>query len=219
MNNVPAKDLPQCLSFRKIEIKTDPPGNISSQLYGNSSGYFTDLVKNGYGQMQEQSHWCWVACAASVGSYYMNKEFGRRQEAIYETAKDLPSGACNCPPRSYSNEDTRCNGTGWPNKALGVINAFSREVSGRASSSDMLLEMLENRPIVMGVKFSYGHDVDGAFGHAVVISDAYNEGNSSFWRIFDPIFSIQIVDFTSFPTGYRGDPLAYWWFTDFTRRS
>ncbi|WP_073533169.1 papain-like cysteine protease family protein [Serratia marcescens] len=217
MNTPSINSLPQCLSFTKVDVKTTNSNIHSSQLYGNSSGYFTDLVKNGYGQIQEQSHWCWVACAASIGSYYKEKDFGYRQETIYEMAKDLPLGTCNCPPRTYPNEDTCCNGTGWPSKALGAINAFAKEISGRAPDSSMLTELLQNRPMVMGVRFSYGHDVDGALGHAIVLSDAYNEGGGSFWKIFDPMFGIQIVNYSSFPVGYRGDPLAYWWFTDFTQ--
>ncbi|PHM49183.1 hypothetical protein [Xenorhabdus miraniensis] len=218
VNTMSVKSLPQCLSFTKVDVKTAPANIHSSQLDSGDVNYGTGLVKNGYGQLQEQTHWCWVACAASVGSYYMGEAFALRQEAIYEMAKDLPLNTCNDPPRSYPESDERCNGTGWPSKALSVINIFSKEISGQASNIDMSVELIDGRPIVFGVRFSYGHQVDGAYGHAIVLSDGFNTGEKHYWQLFDPMYGVQVVNLSDFPAGYRGDPLAYWWFTDYTKK-
>ncbi|CDH01661.1 hypothetical protein [Xenorhabdus bovienii] len=222
MTDIQNSNLPRCLSLKKVALSASKRSIETNSLYSDGkTGYLTDFWSKGYMQRQEQTYWCWIAVAASIGSYYAQKPNYYRQAPIYEKAKNItPPGACVAPYLHFPNND-KCNQEGMPDRSLAMIGAFEKAIKGKGYVPFIITELLNNRPLVVAVFFSHEiASLGDTKGHAVVISAVFNEKPfHSVWEVCNPWDKTRTLEnFKTFPLYYYGDPTAKWEQTCFTKK-
>ncbi|NHB89679.1 hypothetical protein [Photorhabdus tasmaniensis] len=217
-------NLPRCLSLKRVALFASKRSIEASRSYVDRTGYFTDFWRKGYAQRQEQTFWCWIAVAASVGSYYAQRPYRYLQEPIYSGARQLNPGSCVAPYNHFPGGDN-CNKEGMPDKSLEVIGALEKAIEGKADASLCAGELFNSRPFVVAVFFSKEIPALGnTEGHAVVISAGFNMKESQpqshpVWEVCNPWDNTRSLEnYETFPLYYYGDPKARWAQTCFTKQ-
>ncbi|MCT8344139.1 hypothetical protein LG003_15145 [Photorhabdus kleinii] len=220
MTDIQNGNLPRCLSLKKVALSASKRSIETNILYSDGkTGYLTDFWSKGYSQIQEQTYWCWVAVAASIGSYYAQTPYSHRQASIYEKSNNITPGTCVAPYRTLPKNN--CNKEGDPDNSLAVIGALGQKILGKGYVPALMTELLNDKPFVIAVYFSHPiAKLGNAKGHAVVISSVFNEKPyHGVWEVCDPWSNTRTLEnFDTFPSYYYGDPMARWAETYFTKK-
>ncbi|NHB96967.1 hypothetical protein C5470_11310 [Photorhabdus stackebrandtii] len=220
MTDIQNGNLPRCLSLKRVALSAS-----KRSIEADKQPYVTDFWRKGYAQRQEQTFWCWIAVAASVGSYYARRPYRYLQEPIYSGARQLNPGSCVAPYNHFPGGDN-CNKEGMPNTSLEVIGALKEEIKGKADFNRCAQELANNSPFVVAVIFSKKIPALGdTGGHAVVISGGFDLVPQSstnpypVWEVCNPWDNTKTLENAHiFPLYYYGDSEADWRQTCFTKQ-
>lgn len=149
-------------------------------------------------QTQQQTNWCWAACACSISVFFNSAPIWSKQCTLANTAFGI-SGTNDCCTNGSSSS---CNLPCDPNKALTITkNSQQNSFSGAASIPQIQTEINAGHPIFCEMLLNGGNDV-----HCVVIY-GYNFGiGSASLNIADPEPGVgySIVPYDTFKSAYRG---------------
>ena len=155
-------------------------------------------------QRQEQSEWCWAACAASVETFFsQDPDFKAKQcEAANKVlkSKDLQGDSCDDP------EDFN-----RPGKLMIALQKFNKwrntlddddstGATGALTFEQVQREIDRGRPVCCGITWKSGG------GHFVVVR-GYRVLDSGAQQLYvaDPLNPANLVDFDEFTTAYYGE--------------
>ncbi|SUA93234.1 hypothetical protein [Pandoraea pulmonicola] len=204
--------LPASLNIQNMPL-VETKGQTS---YSNDNGYFTgydvggDTLKlsNSYFENQQQSLWCWIAVASTLGNFYAG---GTRYTQAY-LYNNIQGTNCN-PPYMQAPPYSQCNMSGNAEISMKRINIWQATEIASPGMPILLGELLNGRPFVVVLEM----DVQRNFYlHCVVIDAAfviYNQGyRSDYWNVCDPIEGANFVSVSSFPASYPGKWGASQWY-------
>ncbi|WP_454690127.1 hypothetical protein [Achromobacter aloeverae] len=143
-------------------------------------------------ETQEQSNWCWIACACNVGNYYYTTREDNTtrllkkytQSRLYKDCTGITPPAVDemeLPPNHVANQ------TGNPVVSLGGVHAFGSHVKG-STILDVEYErqkiqesITRNEPVLMGL----GDIIDKKYKHVIVFF-GFKVATEE-WNISDPM--------------------------------
>lgn len=150
---------------------------------------------------QEQTQWCWAACADMVLHYYGN--INVRQCDLANWLFGL-SDCCSVPSSSL------CNRPCQVADVCRVYNAFGLRcysASGTISQGAIQLEIDQGRPIEPGIAWN------GGGGHVVIVRGYYDDGKI---HVNDPWYGHGAIPYADLVNAY-GLGTWFWTFTDLRR--
>lgn len=151
--------------------------------------------------MQEQTQWCWAACADMVLHYYGNVAV--RQCDLANWLFGL-SDCCSVPSSSL------CNRPCQVSDVCRVYNAFGLRCysgSGTISFGAIQFEIDQNRPLEPGLAWT------GGGGHVVIVRGYYDDGKV---HVNDPWYGQGAITYADLVNAY-GLGTWFWTFTDLRR--
>jgi hypothetical protein len=137
-------------------------------------------------QHQLQTRWCWSATAVSVSLYY-HPASGWTQCKLANSAL----GQSTCCSNGAS---SACNKDWYLDNALQIVGSLSTWNSGKATLGTVQAEITNCRPFCLRIGWT------GGGGHFVAI---YGFSGSNL-NVGDPWYGNSIVNYATFPGGYRG---------------
>ena len=152
-------------------------------------------------QTQEQTQWCWAACAASVGNYYNESKNYTQCYIAYTSLKTkYGSNTPNCCVTPAS-----CN-TPWNFvDPLEAVNSYGSNQQGQIDFEIIQEQIDKGRPIGTCVEWS------GGGAHFMMIT-GYNGNNIT---IQDPQEGQESIEYSSYTSKYGNS--GKWTWTYFTK--
>ena len=147
---------------------------------------------------QEQTEWCWAACADMVSDFYGNAAVCQCEFANWLFGL---SDCCSVPSSSL------CNRPAEVTDVCGVYNAFGVQCassSGTISLAALQYEIDQGRPIEAGLAWT------GGGGHAVLVYGYDDHGKV---HVHDPMYGQVAIPYTDLVSAY-GHGSWFWTFTN-----
>lgn len=209
--------LPRSLSLQHLTLSAAKDEND----YGNSQGYYTgyDLGSNylrspnSYFENQQQSLWCWIAVASTLGNYYAG---GYRYSQAY-LYNYMMRTSCNVPPHTQAPGST-CNRSGDASLSMNRIGIYASKADGSPGIPNLLEELMNNRPFVVVLEMAYP-STGVEYLHCVVIDAGFMYNKFSYWNVCDPIDGVNMVRIDTFPQGYPSNFGGSAWYFTFLSKS
>ncbi len=179
-------------------------------------------------QYQETTLWCWLAVGVSVANYYGNSipnQCGTMTDVAH-TVNNWPLAQC-CPPRPWLRAhpsvqsalddpyDTaaefvlqnapitpKCIKSGGVDTVLGMYGNLGAGTNSM-SLDQVTTEIAGRRPVVVDITWTDGK------GHSVAVAGVLND----LLLIADPANGETVIEYESFPAGYKGGATANNWYT------
>lgn len=143
-------------------------------------------------QIQQQTQWCWSACAVSVNHYY-----SPGSNWTQCTLVNVALGQSNC---CSSGGSAACNQPWFLDRALAITGNFVSYSSGKASMATITGEINGDR--VLGMRIGWS----GGGGHFTIIYGYKDCGSTGTQNVYvgDPWYGSSVQAYRSFPAGYHG---------------
>jgi hypothetical protein len=155
---------PAFLKDRATPLKHSRLIRAPNQAYSTPEGYFTGYPP--YYQWQQATQWCWIAVAVCLANFKRQYVYAYSQKNL---AGELVHGE---------------NVAGDPAVSMSTLGVFRGRVNSSISAAELLGELYESRPVVVGM--------DRGYLHVAVISGASNNGTSTpdddYYVLDDPWF-------------------------------
>ncbi|MBA4148856.1 MAG: hypothetical protein H0X66_12140 [Verrucomicrobia bacterium] len=152
-------------------------------------------------QGQQQTNWCWAACAASIKLFYTPSS--NWTQCLLANSAFSRTDCCTNPVPSA------CN-IGWTFKqALQLTGNFDHQITQKAALVAIRRDVDKCRPIAASI---FWH---GGGGHGVVIYGVEDHILGAKIYVADPFFGNSLMRYSSFPANYQTG--ADWTITDFTK--
>lgn len=141
---------------------------------------------------QEQTQWCWAACAGAVAAYYSSSSTWTQCALV---CAELGQQAC-----CGSGDSGMCNQAWFLDRALTRVGHFDAPRVDKELTWDQLVsEILTNQPVGVRIGWSTGG------GHFVLIA-AYDEsGMTKMLDVEDPWEGQRMIAYDKLLTAYPGD--------------
>lgn len=147
---------------------------------------------------QEQTQWCWAACADMVLHYYGNT--GIRQCELANWLFGLP-GCCSNPSSSLCNRPCQVADVSRVFMNYGVRSSGG---NGTVSFSTLQFELNGDRPVEVAYSWN------GGGGHVAIVRGWDQNSTGPFLRVNDPAYGSGGVYYSDLLTAYG---LGTWFYT------
>jgi len=147
---------------------------------------------------QEQTQWCWAACADMVLHYYGNSGVRQCDFANWLFGQ---TGCCASPSSPVCNQPCAVNDVQRVYTQWGILSAPS---SGTVPFSTLEFEINGDRPVEVAYAWT------GGGGHVAVVSGWDRNATGPFVRINDPAYGSGGVYYSDLLTAYG---LGTWFYT------
>jgi hypothetical protein len=161
---------------------------------------------------QEQSEWCWAACAVSINKYFDHDSKIKQCDVAnkvlpIEYTDPLPPSDPDCCCHCCCDPEA-CNKPARLGIALQQIYKWRNSLQRSLTFEEVQREIDRGRPIGVGIKWNRGgkNGSPSTTGHFVVIRGyrLLSNGTSQVY-VADPLNASGIVDFDEFTFAYYGE--------------
>ncbi|OGX85080.1 hypothetical protein BEN47_15290 [Hymenobacter lapidarius] len=140
--------------------------------------------------MQEQSNWCWAACADMLLYYYGNPGVTQCQLANWAFGQ---TACCQIPSSTICNQPLPDARISQLLTAYGLRSSYSTRAEGFGT---LVLEIGAGRPVEVGLAWRSGG------GHVVLVVDAIGLSGRQVVRVNDPAVGSGGMNYSDLQTAY-----------------
>jgi Papain-like cysteine protease AvrRpt2 len=141
-------------------------------------------------QQQQQTNWCWSACATSASLFYDPSSTWAQCTLV---TAELGAGGC-----CQNGSSAACNQPYYLDRALTRTGNLARFVGGRVGLDKLRTEINAGRPVAARVGWS------GGGGHFVVLTGYRWTGGRAVVDVRDPWSGSTTIPLDEFASSYKG---------------
>jgi hypothetical protein len=140
---------------------------------------------------QEETQWCWAACAGSIAAYYDPTSHWTQCSIVCALL-----GVNSC---CANGSDDSCNQPGYLDHALELVGRFDPPIVSNAMMwSELVAEIVTNEPIGVRIQWASGG------GHFVVIDGFDSSGATQRVDVQDPWDGYRRISYDDLCSNYPG---------------